>query len=481
MPSKKPFSSFFGRSKKGEGSGKASHADNDQPSSETLPSQPDETPYGLQLIYDGTKALEKEGDASDKGGVDIVAVHGLNGHPLLSFTDASTGCCWLRDLLPMDFPHCRVFTYAYDANTIAHQIPVTFNELALVFCQNLHLAFRQEAGVRPLIFVAHSLGGLLVKRALVMTKEFSERWQSICQRTAGILFFGTPHHGSSAAEWSTVAMNIVRLVTSKVNKELIHQMRSTMETTEANQQFVRLHLQNPVSQTQIFSFYETIPSKYIGIVVNKSSATLGLRGETAVSLHATHGDLCKFPDGASANYKRVKHALNNICISTVDNHDSSNEVIAVTRSVDSLSGWIPNSVSKTGKTAMGLLEMAGSMEDPQDFSNADVDIIAVHGLGGSPYRSWINKEANNLWLRHFLQVDFPKARIMSYGYKTEAALDNKTFHISLLASDLLDNIFYARSGIEGEKPRPLILIGYSFGGLVLKKVRENHFTYVSLI
>ena len=61
--------------------------------------------YGLNLLYDGADV--------DHPDVDFVAVHGLGGHPLKSFTDDETGCCWLRDLLPSDRPHCRVLSYGY--------------------------------------------------------------------------------------------------------------------------------------------------------------------------------------------------------------------------------------------------------------------------------------------------------------------------------------------------------------------------------
>jgi hypothetical protein len=46
----------------------------------------------------------------------IVAVHGLNGHRDKTWT-AANGVHWLRDLLPTDLPHARIFCWGYDANT----------------------------------------------------------------------------------------------------------------------------------------------------------------------------------------------------------------------------------------------------------------------------------------------------------------------------------------------------------------------------
>ncbi len=99
---------------------------------------------------------------------------------------------------------------------------------------------------------------------------------------------------------------------------------------------------------------------------------------------------------------------------------------------------------------------------------ADVDIVAIHGLGGSPSRSWINNEANTLWLRDFLQADFPTARVMSYGYKADTALLTHPEGLSHLVNDLLDNLLASRLDMSSQ--RPIIFIAYSFGGLILKKV-----------
>lgn len=48
--------------------------------------------------------------------VDIVAIHGLDGHREKSWT-ATNGILWLKDLLPTPLPHARILTYGYDAST----------------------------------------------------------------------------------------------------------------------------------------------------------------------------------------------------------------------------------------------------------------------------------------------------------------------------------------------------------------------------
>jgi hypothetical protein len=424
---------------------------------------------GLQLLYDGTR--NREGGTGE-GGVDIIAVHGLSGDRLLSFTDASTGCCWLRELLPEDFPHCRVYSYGYDANVFTSQSTMTMYDLSRTFCEDLFFGGGRNGVPRPLIFVGHNLGGLLIKRLLVMVKMYGDRYGTVLEKTAGILFFGTPHRGTSKATWTNIMVNLLRVVSTgnrKTNSNLVREMEHMSEQTQqVHTDFLRLLHE---SALEIYTFYEELSSPIIGIVVDRSSTTFSVPNEVAISLQARHRDLCKFPNRESPNYQRVRVALKRLCIYASQKRSSGEELSApIPKPMNQLSGWMPNIVSKTGKTAMGLLEMAGSMEVPQDFSHADIDIVAIHGLGGSPIRSWINNGASHLWLRDFLQADFPTAHVTSYGYNTESALRDNTLDLSLLASDLLDNVIIARSGSTKENLRPIAFIGYSFGGLILKKV-----------
>ncbi|KAH7061760.1 hypothetical protein BKA63DRAFT_194159 [Paraphoma chrysanthemicola] len=56
--------------------------------------------HGLQVLCEGTNPI-----------VDIVAVHGLNGHCEKTWT-AGNGVNWLHDL-----PNARILSWGYDANT----------------------------------------------------------------------------------------------------------------------------------------------------------------------------------------------------------------------------------------------------------------------------------------------------------------------------------------------------------------------------
>ncbi|KAF8507765.1 hypothetical protein BU17DRAFT_57193, partial [Hysterangium stoloniferum] len=94
----------------------------------------------------------------------IVAIHGLNGHREASFT-ADNGVLWLRDLLPEAFPSARILTCGYDARTRGpNRSQQTTSDMSVNFVANLS-GFRlsNRTNDRPLIFIAHSFGGIILK------------------------------------------------------------------------------------------------------------------------------------------------------------------------------------------------------------------------------------------------------------------------------------------------------------------------------
>jgi hypothetical protein len=117
-------------------------------------------------------------------------VHGLQGHPRITWTrkfqarsqftsgskrqkldksaEEPTSIYWPADLLPEDCPRVRILTFGYESHVSrffrgpADQNNVVEHGRDLLYALEMH---RREkiASARPIIFVAHSLGGLLVK------------------------------------------------------------------------------------------------------------------------------------------------------------------------------------------------------------------------------------------------------------------------------------------------------------------------------
>ena len=73
-----------------------------------------------------------------------------------------------------------------------------------------------------MIFVGHSLGGIVIKSALIFSSESTlKSTQAIELSTCGVIFFGTPHRGSEAAMWGEMVQDIANLTIEKPNSKLL--------------------------------------------------------------------------------------------------------------------------------------------------------------------------------------------------------------------------------------------------------------------
>jgi len=213
---------------------------NVQPS--TLPARPSVKvqEHDLTLLYKPSKETIL---------ADVIFVHGLQGHPrrtwqfsagvdnslrpaqnrslssLLSFRKKAkletqlkepATIFWPEDLLPADQGDIRILTYGYDSHVSrffkgpANKLNLSQHGEALL---NRVAGERQRSNCagRPIIFVAHSLGGLLVKEALVEAKKqlLDPSKLDVYESTQAIIFFGTPHRGSNDAQWGLLLSTVV--------------------------------------------------------------------------------------------------------------------------------------------------------------------------------------------------------------------------------------------------------------------------------
>jgi hypothetical protein len=69
---------------------------------------------------------------------------------------------WLRDFLSKDLPNCRTMIYGYNSNLSSAGVD-TILDYGRQFLEELKLIrYNKELRERPLIFVAHSFGGIIL-------------------------------------------------------------------------------------------------------------------------------------------------------------------------------------------------------------------------------------------------------------------------------------------------------------------------------
>ena len=149
------------------------------------------------------EVLEAAADDSDQ--VDVVMVHGLTGHALKTWDirsdtaeNASVG--WVTSLAIRLAGRAKLWTVGYPAPLFADGR--TPESLEGTGSQALRDLCALGLGERKVIFVAHSLGGILVKAMLceaIKTNDASQR--RLLTNTHAVVFAGTPHSGSNLSRW----------------------------------------------------------------------------------------------------------------------------------------------------------------------------------------------------------------------------------------------------------------------------------------
>ena len=251
--------------------------------------------------------------------VDVVFVHGLKGDPHYTWTAEESKTFWPAQLLPsfVEEEKARILTYGYDADTSSFTDSQSRNSLAS-HAENLLVelvANRRIRGAnqRPLIFVAHSLGGLLVKQALVSSAEFpGEILRSIFVSTYGILFLGTPHRGSSIAEWGSL---LERIGSAVLPRKLIDTQPQLVDALKKNNETLRsvdgwfLQLS---SRFHLYFFHEGKPSNLGGslqYIVDEESASPILQNVERASINTNHSRMCKFENDSAPGFDLVVEGI----------------------------------------------------------------------------------------------------------------------------------------------------------------------------
>lgn len=116
-------------------------------------------PFGIKVLVDR--------DGKEPDCVDIVAVHGLNGHREKTWRASTTGLNWLSDeqCLQKDIPNARVLAFGYNSRTYFSRSDSDVRDFASELLAALQANRRTDVErKRPIVFVCHSLGGLVFKQ-----------------------------------------------------------------------------------------------------------------------------------------------------------------------------------------------------------------------------------------------------------------------------------------------------------------------------
>ncbi|KAF1951309.1 hypothetical protein CC80DRAFT_395828, partial [Byssothecium circinans] len=253
-----------------------------------------------------------EPEQPDESQVDIIFVHGLTGNAFNTWYHRDKKLHWPSTLLRENIPLARIFIFGYDANVASFWGGASQNRLAN-HAENLvgHLAGVREETQKEgqkIIFVAHSLGGLVVERAIQISEANAEQHlRQIERSTIGILFLGTPHSGSDFAPFSKAVGTVLGLAGKRVNTDILDSLRRDsqvlLDVEDWFGQWRRRRSEN-TNPVQITTFFEEMGLPIVGKVVEESQVKIP--GYSSYGIRSNHMDMPKFATFHDPGYKAVR-------------------------------------------------------------------------------------------------------------------------------------------------------------------------------
>ncbi|XXH05092.1 hypothetical protein Hte_011516 [Hypoxylon texense] len=267
------------------------------------PGRPDGSfPEGIKLWHDCVDAK-----------VDICFVHGMTGDRDGTWTADGQIDPWPKVLLPPELSNARLLTFGYDAYVIKKAQP-SVNGLqdhanSLIVALAMDRA-KAKANGRPLIFVAHSLGGLVCKEAILTSRHNVEQHlRDVFDSFKGIVFMGTPHEGSWRADWARIPVRTLSPFKS-MNRTLLDLLQDGNKLLELSQTrfwSMMRELRESGHQVEATCFYEELGMPVAGIIVSKASATV--ESYQAISIHSDHSGMVKFASKEDSGFQKVHWEL----------------------------------------------------------------------------------------------------------------------------------------------------------------------------
>ncbi|KAK0372897.1 hypothetical protein CLIM01_09749 [Colletotrichum limetticola] len=229
--------------------------------------------------------------------IDFVFIHGLGGGSRKTWShSAEAGMFWPKDWLPNEvgFKHVRIHSYGYNSDwTTRKDSRLTVHDFGQALLADLYNSpCLRKNGDTPIVFVAHSMGGLVAKKACPL-----ELWIGINIRlpvvSAGYgpkAFLDDLIPGSGTLQ--------------QINDEFRHVCH----------------------KLNLWSFSESLPISFgptSSLVVEKQSAILGMPKEHVQYIEADHRQICKFDTPVNPNYLILQRAF----LTTIEEMGASSKQI----------------------------------------------------------------------------------------------------------------------------------------------------------
>lgn len=280
----------------------------------------------LATDSEGIHAIANTGSSAQ---ADIVFVHGLGGSSHSTWRygkDGEPGSFFWPAALGEDLPLYGIWSIGYPAGFTELGKPgMIIEKRAGNLSQKMANA---GLGNRPLLFITHSMGGLVVKSLIVSSQTQADPDRKrLTKMLRGVVFCATPHKGSSFANAAVILGKFFCGGQAHVNE-----MKSNADELDfLHEKFIEWHRHNSIA---ILSYAENVKlfrkrwylrPVPLGLVVPRASANPGIAGHSVIDVDDDHLSLVKPRDHQHDVYAGVLRWIEEQALATIKADDHAFE------------------------------------------------------------------------------------------------------------------------------------------------------------
>ncbi|KAL8928174.1 MAG: hypothetical protein Q9208_001884 [Pyrenodesmia sp. 3 TL-2023] len=275
---------------------------------------------GFTTIYDSSQA------SNNQPNFDVVFVHDLYGHPINTFAnhwvaptqgDRTIEECWPRDQLPRilkaDGVYPRIITYGWPASSLLQPAETSWRVVDDFVNRLRELRSHPSHSTRPLVFVGHGFGGILIKHAVSNLINFGLGEDDFQNPVKLCVFFAVPNRGlKQEDDFASILEDLRALVLDHdtLSKPSLGLRRWNRSFANISEEFEKLRSQYDI---EILTVVEK-PEKEWKLVVPSHCASFQQAPGSSKTLDigANHQDIAKLrqaDDGASHALEMIRNAI----------------------------------------------------------------------------------------------------------------------------------------------------------------------------
>ncbi|KAK3317794.1 hypothetical protein B0T19DRAFT_435586 [Cercophora scortea] len=232
---------------------------------------------------------------------DIVLVPGLGRDVHHAKTwQAADLTVWPRDLLPAELPDIRVMSFNYTTTLSGTSSEKGIRDHAkdLVSLLSDEREDDELARLRPIVFVGHSLGGIVIKRALLTAHQGLTRYRSLWEASRGVMFFATPHYGMDDSAWQRFIHHVLGFDAPVEGAKPTSGMKDEIGKNSVALEKISKDFEHLQDDLVFYSFVEIDRFKGLeGVIVPERDGRMRAKTEKHLGISGDHVGICKFTRG----------------------------------------------------------------------------------------------------------------------------------------------------------------------------------------